>query len=123
MPAIEGGKDAPRLRRTLVCEIMNKLRLIGMSGAVGFVLFLLYVGVLHLINDGRLDDDQFLYDEMNYLERFFFIFEMFALAFGWGYAVYKAYWANNKRWMIAIWLFWPVYAFYLFQKVERNTNQ
>ncbi len=97
---------------------MNKFRLFGLSGLVAFIFYGLYVALITYIGDTRVEDGDFLYSEMNLLEKVFFIYQFPSLLFGWMYAEFKAYHANDKNWMIAILLIWPSFAYYLLKKVE-----
>jgi hypothetical protein len=97
---------------------MNKFRLFGLSGLVVFIFYGLYLILITYTGDLRLEGGSFVYSEMNLLEKAFFIYQFPSLLFGWIYAEFKAYDANDKNWMIAILLIWPSFAYYLLKKVE-----
>ncbi len=97
---------------------MNKFRFFGLSGLVVFLVYGFYIILIDFNGDVRMEDGDFVYSEMNLLEKVFFIYQFPSLIFGWGYAEFKAYQAKDKKWMIAILLIWPSFAYYLLMKVK-----
>ncbi len=94
----------------------------GLSGLIVCIFYGFYLILITNTGDLRMEDGDFVYSEMNFLEKAFFIYQFPSLFFGWVYAEFKAYHANDKNWMIAILLIWPLFAYYLLKKVERGVN-
>jgi len=97
---------------------MNKIKLIGVSGVTMFLLFFVYFGILLALGDSRVSDDHLELSEMLLSEKILFFYAGVASGVSWLYGTIKAFGNGHSRWGVAVFMIWPLSAWYLYRYVR-----